>query len=59
MGGAAEEDRLADAEREDRLVELGDDPDPLPAGQVGLGLEGCRANFRDCVIYPDLTWKES
>ncbi|MCD6360047.1 MAG: hypothetical protein J7M38_04220 [Armatimonadetes bacterium] len=36
-----------------------DDPDPLPAGQVGLGLEGCRANFRDCVIYPDLTWKES
>ncbi len=33
-----------------------DDPDPLPGGHVGLGLDGCRANFRDCAIYPDLTW---
>jgi len=33
-----------------------DDPAPLPAGHVGLGLERCRANFRDCVVYPDLTW---
>ncbi len=34
-----------------------DDPAPLPAGHVGLGLEKCRANFRDCVVYPDLTWE--
>jgi hypothetical protein len=33
-----------------------DDPEPLPGGYVGLGLRGCRANFRDCAIYPDRTW---
>lgn len=33
-----------------------DDPEPLPGGHVGLGLRGCRANFRDCVIYPVRTW---
>ena len=33
-----------------------DDPEPLPGGYVGLGAEKCRANFRDCIIYPDLTW---
>lgn len=32
-----------------------DDPAALPGGHVGLGVEGCRANFRDCVVYPDLT----
>jgi len=38
VGCAAEEDSLSDAEREDRLVELGDDPDPLrplARGEVG------------------------
>jgi len=34
-----------------------DDPTPLPGGHVGLGADKCRANFRDCVVYPDLTWK--
>lgn len=34
-----------------------EDREPLPAGQVGLGVAGCRANFRDCVIYPDWTWE--
>jgi len=36
-----------------------DDPDPLTGEYVGLGVEKCRANFRDCVIYPDMTWTRS
>ncbi len=28
------------------------DPDPLGGGQVGLGCDGCRVIFRDCMIYP-------
>ncbi len=40
-----------------RLALEWDDPVPLPGGHVGLGAEGCRANFRDCVVYPDLTWQ--
>ncbi len=29
-----------------------EDPEPLGGGYVGLGCEGCRTIFRDCVIYP-------
>jgi hypothetical protein len=29
------------------------DPEPLSGGgNVGLGCDGCRVLFRDCVIYP-------
>lgn len=28
------------------------DPEPLGGGHVGLGVEGCRTIFRDCVVYP-------
>ncbi|MGD9495602.1 MAG: hypothetical protein AB7Y46_04755 [Armatimonadota bacterium] len=28
-----------------------EDPEPLGGGHVGLGCDGCRVNFRDCVIY--------
>lgn len=32
------------------------DPSPLTGGgHVGMGIDGCRAIFRDCVIYPDPT----
>ncbi|MGC9319536.1 MAG: hypothetical protein ACP5KN_16010 [Armatimonadota bacterium] len=27
------------------------DPQPLGGGYVGLGCEGCRANFRDCIVH--------
>ncbi len=29
-----------------------EDPQPLGAGHVALGCDGCRTIFRDCVIYP-------
>jgi hypothetical protein len=34
-----------------------DDPSPLGAGLVGLGVVNCRANFRDLFLYRDYTWE--
>jgi hypothetical protein len=32
------------------------DPQPLGGGQVALGVDKCRANFRDLFLYRDHTW---
>ena len=34
-----------------------EDAAPLGAGRVALGVEKCRANFRDLFIYRDATWQ--
>ncbi len=34
------------------------DPEPLPAGQIGLGVVGCRADFIDFLAFRDFTWEE-
>jgi hypothetical protein len=34
------------------------DPEPLGNGRVALGVEKCRANFRDLFLYRDETWLE-
>ncbi|MBM3473950.1 MAG: hypothetical protein FJX75_11830 [Armatimonadetes bacterium] len=35
-----------------------EDPEALGAGRVALGVEKCRANFRDLFLYRDETWTQ-